>query len=309
MSPQWDVTIHDESELAPGYWFLTPYERIGERRPGGAWIGPHIYDQWGGLIWSGSYLFNDINIMDFKLSNVKGQDRLTMMYPVEGLGYIFDNHYEIVEKVPVGITGVTLNMHEFNFVENGKTLLLLKRNTTHATKEMSKATGYDGECYLTFDGFEEVDTENWETQFAWSTWGNVGLDESTMDQARASDRCEGGAWDYMSVLQDLHQHYIVSDFSLATQTPSISSQTVTTCFLGGIRTRSTRSRKMTALSYGDWVGGNQILRLEQRISRGSITHDSSRRMIHIQSYPYSTMPKERIDRSQPAPTPAASSWL
>ena len=136
--------------------------------------------------------------MDFKLSNVKGEDRLTMMYPVEGLGYIYDNRYELVEKVPVGETGVTLNMHEFNFVENGKTLLLLKRNTTHATKEMSAKTGYDGECFLTFDGFEEVDTENWETKFAWNTWDHVGLDESSMDAGPPEGRCGGGgAWDYI----------------------------------------------------------------------------------------------------------------
>ena len=176
---------------------MTPYEKIGERKPGGAWVGPHIYDQYGTLIWSGSYLFNDINIMDFKLSNVKGEDRLTMMYPVEGLGYIFDNHYEIVEKVPVGITGETLNMHEFHFVEDGKTLLLLKRNHTYATKEMSEKTGYDGECHVTFDGFAEVDTETWEERFAWNTWDHVGLDESSTDAGPSENRCEGGAWDFM----------------------------------------------------------------------------------------------------------------
>lgn len=197
VAPQWDVKIYDEDALAPGYWFMTPYETIGEKNPGGAWVGPHIYDQYGMLIWSGSYLFNDINIMDFKLSTVKGEKRLTMMYPVEGLGYIFDNHYDLVEKVPVGETGKTLNMHEFHYIDDGKTLLLLKRNSTFATKEMSAKTGYNGECHVTIEGFEEVDAETLETRFAWNTWDHVGLDEGSMDGGPPEGRCEGAAWDYI----------------------------------------------------------------------------------------------------------------
>lgn len=72
VSPRWQVTVHDKTNIAPGYWFTAPYEKIGERKPGGAWIGPHIYDSNGDLIWSGAYLYDDRNIMDFKLSNVRG---------------------------------------------------------------------------------------------------------------------------------------------------------------------------------------------------------------------------------------------
>lgn len=283
VSPRWDVKIYDESELTPGYWFLTPYERIGERRPGGAWVGPHIYDQWGGLIWSGSYLFDDINIMDFKLSNVKGEDRLTMMYPVEGLGYIFDNHYELVEKVRVGITGETLNMHEFHFLDDGKTLLLLKRNTTYASKEMSKETGYDGKCHVTFEGFEEVSTEDWETKFTWSMVGKIGLGESTMDQGPPENRCSGGAWDYMCVFQKLQSTFVASNFFVDTQMLLISSQTGTTCFLGDIRTPSTRSRKTTDLSFGGLEDAIPTSTLETLILRGNTTHGFYRKTIRTLS--------------------------
>ena len=51
VSPKWQVQIHDTQNIAPGYWFLSPYARVGEKAPGGAWIGPHIYDGHGGLIW------------------------------------------------------------------------------------------------------------------------------------------------------------------------------------------------------------------------------------------------------------------
>ena len=80
------------------------------------------------------------------------------MLPPDEDGLILDNHYQIVEKVPVGIRGQTLNMHEFHFVEDGRTLLLMKRNITHASKEMSETVGFDGECSVVFDGFEELDT-------------------------------------------------------------------------------------------------------------------------------------------------------
>ncbi len=197
VSPRWEVTIHDKTNIAPGYWFVAPYEKIGERKPGGAWIGPHIYDGNGDLVWSGAYKWDDRNIMDFKLSNVRGEDMLTMMLPPEEDGILLDNHYQIVEKVPVGIKGKTLNMHEFTFVEEGKTLLLMKRNVTHASKELSKAVGYDGECSVMFAAFEDIDTTTWETRFTWTSSDWVGLEESTLDTAPVKQRCGGGAWDYL----------------------------------------------------------------------------------------------------------------
>lgn len=198
VSPRWQVKHHteDKSLIAPGYWFVAPYERIGERRPGGAWIGPHIYDGEGGLIWSGSFMNDDRNIMDFKLSNVRGEDRLTMMLPPDEDGLILDNHYQILEKVPVGIKGKTLNMHEFSFSRDGASLLLMKRNLTHASRAQSEEIGFQGECSIMFAGFEERDAETWETKFEWTSDGVVPLDESTYG-GPVKDRCTGGNWDYL----------------------------------------------------------------------------------------------------------------
>ncbi|KAK3691689.1 hypothetical protein LTR37_018482 [Vermiconidia calcicola] len=196
VSPRWEVKYYDKDAITPGYWFLAPYEKVGEREPGGAWIGPAIYDGDGGLIWSGSYIWNNINIMDFQMQKVRGEDRLTLMFPVEGDGIILDNHYREVDRTPVGITGKTLNMHEFHFVENGASLLLLKRNITKASKEMSKAVGYDGECQIMFVGIEEIDTANWDTKFTWTSEDWITLDESTLDTAPAEKRCKN-SWDYL----------------------------------------------------------------------------------------------------------------
>lgn len=174
---------------------MAPYEMIDERTPGGAWIGPHIYDQLGGLIWSGSYLFNNTNIMDFKLSNVKGNDSLTMIHATEGLGYIFDKHYEQVDQIALGITGEAFNMHEFNFVGKGATLLSLKRSSGYASKEASQKIGFDGQCHVTFEGFEVTRMQDMHA-FTWLPHGTIGLEESTVDST-PENRCKGDAWDYM----------------------------------------------------------------------------------------------------------------
>ncbi|KAK5173560.1 uncharacterized protein LTR77_002241 [Saxophila tyrrhenica] len=213
VSPRWEVKIHDEKNIAPGLWFVAPYERIGERKPGGAWIGPHIYDGNGDLIWSGSYMWDDRNIMDFKLSNVRGEDLLTMMLPPDEDGILLDNHYQIVEKVPVGIKGKTLNMHEFTFVEEGKTLLLMKRNVTHATKDQSSVVGYEGECAVMWADFEDIDTTTWETRFKWTSADWIGLEESTQNLNPVDSRCGGGAWDYLhsNALDKFpDEHYLMS---------------------------------------------------------------------------------------------------
>ncbi len=121
----WKVTVYDEDALAPGYWFVAPYEQNGYRKPGGSWIGPHIYDGSGDLVWSGSALFNHINVMDFGVMNVAGEDLLSMSYAVEGKGYILDRGYEVRQTVFEGITGLTYNMHDFRTVEDGNHFLYL----------------------------------------------------------------------------------------------------------------------------------------------------------------------------------------
>src|ERR1700761_8702614 len=78
----WNVKVHDEAALTPGYWFVSPYEKNGKKTPGGSWIGPHIYDNHGELVWSGSHLFKKINVMDFGIMDVNGEDLLPMSYAV-----------------------------------------------------------------------------------------------------------------------------------------------------------------------------------------------------------------------------------
>ncbi|KAK3722006.1 hypothetical protein LTR37_002822 [Vermiconidia calcicola] len=197
VSPKWQVQIHDTQNIAPGYWFLSPYDRVGRKAPGGAWIGPHIYDGQGGLIWSGSYIFNNRNVMDFTLSRVRGQSRLTAIFPPGEYGPVINHHYQVLDKLPVGKQHKTLNMHDLHFVEGGKTLMLLTRNTSAVTTaEQAKVIGYDAPCHINSPGFKDIDTTTWDTRFAWDARDIIPLDDSTHDHSPLKDRCAHG-WDYM----------------------------------------------------------------------------------------------------------------
>lgn len=120
-----------------------------------------------------------------------------MMLPPDEDGLLLNNHYQLEEKVNVGIKGETLNMHEFTFVEEGKTLLLMKRNVTHATREQSQAVEYDGECAVMWAAFEDIDTTTWDVRFKWTSSDWISLEESTQDLNPVEARCKGGAWDYL----------------------------------------------------------------------------------------------------------------
>lgn len=69
-APKWSIEIYDKDALAPGYWFVAPYALLGQTDYP-LWNGPHIYDQEGGLIWSGSPLFKHFNSYDFRVAQVR----------------------------------------------------------------------------------------------------------------------------------------------------------------------------------------------------------------------------------------------
>lgn len=121
----WKVTVYDEDAVAPGYWFVSPYEKNGYKLPGGSWIGPHIYDKDGELIWSGSYLVDNINTMDFGVMNVGGEPLLSMSYAVNYTGVLLDSQYQVKQTVVMGTGEVNYNMHDFRTVDNGSRFLYL----------------------------------------------------------------------------------------------------------------------------------------------------------------------------------------
>ena len=195
--PRWKIQVYDEEAISPGYWFVSPYEKNGNKLPGGSWIGPHIYDGSGELVWSGTDLFDHINVMDFKVQNWNGTDMLSMLFAVEGKGIILDKHYRIVDEVDVGITGETFNMHDFRTIEDGSHYLYLQRNVTTMSREKSIYLGYKiGLCQITYPGFQERDVQTGEVLFTWSSRDHIPFSDSTMNNASITERCNEH-WDYL----------------------------------------------------------------------------------------------------------------
>jgi hypothetical protein len=77
-APVFKVVVLDEDAIAPGYWFVAFYEDVHQIMPSWQWIGPHIYDGKGELVWSGAPMFEYWNIYDFDTRTVHGEQMLTL---------------------------------------------------------------------------------------------------------------------------------------------------------------------------------------------------------------------------------------
>ena len=192
-APRWNIEIHDPEAVSPGYWFVGPYQNRIQHERGGGWVGPHIYDGRGELVWSGVPHFKGFDTFDFKAANVGSQDMITLVYRHEN-AIILDNSYNVHRKLNISDDAAELNMHDFNVVDNGKSALLLKTIAREATPEESDAVGFSGNCNTRFYGFEELNTTTWESIFSWTSEGNIALEESK--NRRKKCRSTDG-YDYM----------------------------------------------------------------------------------------------------------------
>ncbi|KAK5163442.1 uncharacterized protein LTR77_010624 [Saxophila tyrrhenica] len=209
---RWEIKNFDKEALAPGYWFLAPYAAL-EQSEYNSWNGPHIYDQKGELIWSGSPMFNNLNIYDFRLAEVGGKMMPTMIFTEHSDGLILDEGYNIHHTVDMFGMELpdwlmeqighrhTTNMHDFNVIDDGKRAVMLTKVYENATKAESKAVGFDGECTAKWQGFKEVDVATGEILFEWNAHGHIQLEESTYHKGPLDEMCNGnagpGGWDIL----------------------------------------------------------------------------------------------------------------
>jgi hypothetical protein len=193
-------------EVAPGYWFVSPYHEL---RPfdasGQKWdacqIGAHIYDKYGHLVWSGACLLDNRNVFDFKLHRYGGKDHLSMLTMIDGenddgekveygSAVIMNDQFEIETSVPLheGIKG--FNLHEMNIVDNGKRFLVV-------FWENVKGVLFRGKKDRIFsNGFYEFNVKKEKQTFDWHALDHVPLNESDFVQPSAVfEGFEG--WDYM----------------------------------------------------------------------------------------------------------------
>ena len=143
---------------------------------------------------------NGKDTMGFQIHNIRGEDLMTVLDWDQGTGIIFDNNYEIRETVTIEEREASINAHEFHFADNGTRALMIKTEHKVSTREDAKTVGLrDGLCHAHWDGFQELNSETWEPTFKWSSFGHVGLNESTSTDAPVEKRCNGEhlGWDFL----------------------------------------------------------------------------------------------------------------
>ena len=127
---------------------------------------------------------------------MNGEYLMTLMDQGRGEAVIFENHYEVREVVKMD----HFNSHELHFVEDGTRALVIKGDGRDATTEMDHAVGWFGSrhCHAGFDKLVELDVTNkWKITFEWSSYGNIGLEESTLTENSVERRCGQNGWDYL----------------------------------------------------------------------------------------------------------------
>lgn len=83
--------MYNESALAPGYFFVSPYGKVEQETNDKPYVGPHIYDSTNGeLVWSGAPMFERFDTFTFKLSKYKDNDWISLLHPKESHGVLMD---------------------------------------------------------------------------------------------------------------------------------------------------------------------------------------------------------------------------
>ncbi|KAK3697799.1 hypothetical protein LTR37_017264 [Vermiconidia calcicola] len=128
--------------------------------------------------------------MAFQLSNVLGEDMLTMLDRDRGSGVVMDTNYEISQVINIH-DDFPPNGHEFNVVDGGKSVLYIKNRKTESPEAEKEAVGFHGDfCYAGYLTFHEVSTETWETTYEFDSWGKIRLNESTINDEPIEKLCK-----------------------------------------------------------------------------------------------------------------------
>ncbi|KAJ5089606.1 hypothetical protein N7532_008290 [Penicillium argentinense] len=204
---KFDIEHLDRERAGPGYWFVSPYLHIAPDGPTSVFepfqVGPHIYDQEGRLVWTGSLMFDNRNVFDFKAINSIGNEThisLIQQYTFDGshkgYGLVLDPSFQTVRKVPLREDLGSFDIHEFNVLDNGKTAVV----TVYLTDEIDLAAFNrpNERTSLEVGGFAELDLTTAEVLHEWKSYDQVPLAE-TVHYSQWS-RVEGPpGWDYVHI--------------------------------------------------------------------------------------------------------------
>ncbi|QIW97313.1 hypothetical protein AMS68_002831 [Peltaster fructicola] len=203
-APIIELTIHRPELILPGYLFLAPYRNLAP--------GPHIYDNYGELVWAGAGAAGPRTAHMPHVCQYKGKDHLCFFQGdqhhgyARGFGVIMDNTYKVVKTVESSGAGASSDMHEFRLTpfSDGKTALLTVYQprpydlTVNARFNMLEGMGF------IIDGvFQEIDIETGDVLFEWRSLDHVDPSQSWIMPATTDTSGNGldtlTAWDYFHV--------------------------------------------------------------------------------------------------------------
>lgn len=227
------VAKHHPEAIAEGYWFVTPYTRVGvpptteQKDFMPCMNGAHIYDGDGNLVWSGACVYDNRNVFNFRPVNINGTDLLTFFLPGEEHGFnlplserlpsgvLMDNRYQEVSRT--NAKGYLLDGHEFNIMPDGKSTLL---TTLKAVDADAKLIGQQSRRVLN-TGFQEAEMETGKLLFDWDPISHgVLLNESCDTTGMVDPKIKDPpTWDFFhinSVDKFLNGDYLTSSRHMST---------------------------------------------------------------------------------------------
>lgn len=162
-------------------------------------MGPHIYDGNGDLVWSGAHLFDDRPTFDFKVADIDGEPHLTFITNEDihetnspgGSAIILDNSYRRVHEVEDRAGRGTMNMHEYNTIDEGRRALTITFESKLADLTVD---GESQKMFIGNNGFSEVDVETAEPVFSWWALDHVNPIESLVERP-SGPGSYGSPWD------------------------------------------------------------------------------------------------------------------
>ncbi|EAW06851.1 uncharacterized protein ACLA_085460 [Aspergillus clavatus NRRL 1] len=202
---KFDVHYQDRDRVSPGYWFVAPYGQVDPEAPSHRFqqyqIGPYIYDGDGGLVWAGSFMFDNRNVFDFKAVHSIGREpHLSLVWQSSwdgidsGHGVILKNNYEITNQLPFRPELGAFDIHEFNILNDGKSgLAITYRERETGMEDLARP---DERTAILSGGFVELDINTAETTFEWDSFQNVPLSESNRYGFNSKPEGRPG-WDYV----------------------------------------------------------------------------------------------------------------
>ncbi|KAK5175755.1 uncharacterized protein LTR77_000895 [Saxophila tyrrhenica] len=203
-APVWEIKRYNETALAPGHWLVAPYEVKTQEVAGEPWVGPHIYDEDGQLVWSGTPTFGYWNVFDFSTSEVDGALHLSGLDWHNQRGVVLDDSYRLKRTASsLSEEDTFQNMHGFHVVDDGAHALVQIVRRWNVPPDITfESVGYNHTCEAHYQGFREVDLSSdpgTETIFEFDG-RKIGLNESTYFSygPTAETMCKRG-WDLLHV--------------------------------------------------------------------------------------------------------------